>query len=76
MSQISEDIKRLFENFESIDHERFNEICHELREKYGDSICIKEVGSFDSPGYDMSAWAFAYVEDGKPKIYGIELESY
>lgn len=37
---------------------------------------IECVGDFDSPGYDMWVYAVAYIEDGKPMLYGFTEESY
>ena len=37
---------------------------------------IEEAGSFDSPGYDMSAYAVAYIEDNKPKLFTFIEENY
>lgn len=41
-----------------------------------ESYVMEEAGSFDSPGYDLSAMAIAYIEDGKPKLCTWEEEMY
>jgi hypothetical protein len=71
---IQEAIKEI-ESLDTIDRddEKIEQILLGVDE---DSYVLEEAGSFDSPGYDMWAYAIAYIEDAKPQLFTYMWESY
>lgn len=53
------------------------ELAEKVAEKFDTSCIYEHVGGFDSTGYDLDCYAFAYIdEDGKLGIFPYEHESY
>ena len=51
-------------------------IADKVTQQYGHKCAFEYVGGFDSPGYDIDHYAFAYVEDGEVAITSYSYESY
>jgi hypothetical protein len=56
--------------------EELHTITRKVKKEFNTDCVLKYIGGFDSPGYDINCYAFAYVEDGELKIHGYNHEFY
>lgn len=57
--------------------DELGDIAEKVRQTYKTDCIVEYIGGFDSPGYVIDCYAFAYVDtDGKAGIYGYRHETY
>jgi hypothetical protein len=56
--------------------EELNAIAEKVKAEFNTDCVLEYIGGFDSPGYDINCYAFAYVEGGELKIHGYNHECY
>lgn len=56
--------------------EELSSIADKVSSEFSTQCVLEYIGGFDSPGYDIYCYAFAYVEDGELKIHGYNHEIY
>ena len=56
--------------------EELDAIAEKVASEYKTECVVDYIGGFDSTGYEIDCYAFAYTEDGKLTIHGYNYECY
>lgn len=73
---IDAEIKRIINEEEDSPTEFLGVIVEKVKAQFNTDCTYDCIGGFDSPGYDITCYAFAYIEDGAVKIHGYNYECY
>lgn len=78
--KISEFIDAEIQRIENEEDEAPTEFLHEIvakvKSEFNTDCTYECIGGFDSPGYDITCYAFAYIENGAVTIHGYNYEMY
>ncbi|MED3832974.1 hypothetical protein [Peribacillus frigoritolerans] len=72
---INAEIERI-EAEEGYPPEELSAIAEKVKSEYKTDCVLSHIGGYDSTGYDLDCYAFAYIENGTLTIHGYEHESY
>lgn len=73
---IATEIARLQSNENVYIPDHLDEIADKVKAEFNTECTVRYVGGFDSPGYDVNYYAFAYIENGTVGIYAYQHEIY
>lgn len=73
---IDAEIKRIEEQEDESVTEFLHEVVGKVKAEFNTDCVYECIGGFDNPGYELTCYAFAYVEEGSVVIHGYNHEEY